>query len=363
MTPPSDSLRPTEVFGAAGLCSREALLATVLLAELLAILLTLAESSGFGSLLNALALNSLFVLWVTLASTALLCTLERRLRVLGPTRGLLVAYVGILMVAWILSEAAWQLAAPAFTSNSSTAQDRWHFLARNLGLTAIIAAISLRYLYLQYVWRERLLSESAARIAALQARIRPHFLFNSLNSIAALIRIDPQAAEQAVLNLSDLFRASLQAHVQRVSLDAELAVCEHYLAIEALRLGSRLQIDWQIHPDARAVEVPSLILQPLVENAVYHGIEPLTEGGSMRIEARCEAANLVLLVSNPRPPATPLREGRHQGMALQNIRERLFSHYEKAATLAIVTEADRFEVCLRLPLPSPSRLTDARPHR
>lgn len=343
-------------------CSLEAVFASVLLAELLAIVITLAESTALSGMLLALALNSLFVLWVTLASCALLCTLQRRLRRQTPAVSLSLAYLGILAVAWLLSEIAWELAGDRAAVGQVLAGSRAHFLIRNLGLTSIIAAISLRYLYLQEAWRQRMLSESAARISALQARIRPHFLFNSLNTIAALVPIDPVAAERAIEDLSDLFRASLKEADGRVLLADEFALCERYLAMEALRLGPRLGVEWQVDALPRDFTIPSLLLQPLVENAVYHGIEPLPEGGVVRISGGLEGTRLRLVIDNP-CSLTPRNGGPrpHHGMALQNIRERIQAHYGDSARLTVAAQPGHFRV--ELDLPQQPEHADAHPHR
>jgi len=138
-----------------------------------------------------------------------------------------------------------------------------------------------------------------ARLEALQARIRPHFLFNSLNSIASLIASDPERAELAVLDLSDLFRASLAKPGSLVAWRDELALARRYLSIEQYRLGARLELDWQVEGVPDDLPIPQLTLQPLLENAILHGIQPRVEGGRVEVRARYVDGLFELCVSNP----------------------------------------------------------------
>jgi len=341
-------------------CTREAVFAAVLLGELLAVLVTLAEWRPWDDLLTPLALNSLFVLWVALFSCALLCWLGRRLTHHGAALTFTVAWLGILAVAWALSELAWLLAGEPVFGGTVTAGSRLSFLLRNLGLTALIAALSLRYLYLQQAWRCQVIAEADARLAALQARIRPHFLFNSLNTIAALVAADPKQAEGAVEDLADLFRAALASPEDLAPLADELLLCERYLALEKLRLGERLQVEWALAADLpRAAVVPPLLLQPLLENAIYHAIEGLPAGGLVRIEGFVRGAQMHFTVENPcadAPSAPPAAESpgvglrEHLGIALANIQDRLAAHYGTAGGLATRRAAGHFHVHIWWPV-------------
>ncbi len=188
-------------------------------------------------------------------------------------------------------------------------------------------------------------------MAALQARIRPHFLFNSLNSIAGLIPEDPDAAERAVEDLAGLFRASLRDPSAEIELGAELDLCRQYLAIESHRLGDRLTVDWQLEDLPLRETVPPLLLQPLVENAVYHGIQLRPEGGAVTIRLRCEGDDVIATVTNPLAPTGAVAVQGNQ-MALQNIRERLRAWAGDRARLDTERRADCFVATLRLPLGS-----------
>lgn len=201
--------------------------------------------------------------------------------------------------------------------------------------------------YLDLLQRAYSPAIAEARLQALQARIRPHFLFNSLNAALSLIRSQPQRAEQVLEDLADLFRVLMADNRDLVPLAQELALCRQYLAIEALRLDSRLRCDWQLAELPPAVMIPPLILQPLVENAVYHGIEPQPFGGEIQILVQPVAGSLLLRISNPLPPSSERASGNK--MALNNIRERLRLHYDLEAQLRQYEADQRYIVEITLP--------------
>jgi len=202
------------------------------------------------------------------------------------------------------------------------------------------------------------LSEGRSRYEALQARMRPHFLFNSLNSIAALVGSRPAEAETLIEDMAELMRSGLEARSRLVPLSEELTLVRAYLRIEQARLGERLSIDWQVDAAAEALEVPLLSVQPLVENAVYHGIERLPVPGVVGVSARADGALLRIAVSNPRadPAARP-----HQGqkIAIDNIAQRLALIYgDGQARLELGEDGDRFVARLTLPITSSIRSPD-----
>ncbi len=363
-----DPVAPTRADGPAVLallpdfCARDAVFGAVLLGELLAVMVTLAEWRPGAALLTPLALNSLFVLWVTLFSCALLCWLGRHLAYFGAVATFLLAWLGILLVSWVLSELAWLLAGDPLLGSAAADSGRDFFLLRNLGLTGLIAAISLRYIYVQQAWRQQVLAGAESRMAALQARIRPHFLFNSLNTIAALVTSEPTRAEGAVEDLADLFRAALAAPEDLAPLADELLLCERYLALEALRLGERLQVRWTLAEDLpREEPVPPLILQPLLENAIYHGIEGLPAGGTVQITGLVVGGRVRFTIENPcvaELPAAGMAEDRrpsastsrpHLGIALTNIRDRLSAHYGARGGLEAVRLEGQFRATVWWP--------------
>lgn len=222
------------------------------------------------------------------------------------------------------------------------------FMLKAAIISSIIACILLRYFFLQAQWREQKQSELKSRIEALQARIRPHFLFNSMNSIASLIAIDPQKAEDAVLDLCSLFRATLNNQQTLIPIDEEIELCKRYLNIEALRLGDRLKLDLQITPFSKNLKIPPLSLQPLFENAIYHGIQPRTEGGTITLITEEKNNSLSIMISNPFTEKQHKHDGNH--IALDNIRTRIQAIFGDHAILKTSTLNDIFTVTLRIPI-------------
>lgn len=198
--------------------------------------------------------------------------------------------------------------------------------------------------------RERALSPSLAeaRLQALQARIRPHFLFNSLNAVLSLMRRDGRRAETAVEDLADLFRAVMADPRQTVPLADEISLCRQYLNLELLRLGDRLAVEWNVSDDAGAVLVPAMVLQPLMENAVYHGVEPGVERGVITMSANVTGDRLRIELTNPYHPEHQHQQGNR--MALDNIRERLRLHYDIEAEFRSGVDGDRYRIAIVLPV-------------
>lgn len=332
-------------------CGLQSVFAVVVLVELLAFVLTLAAAPHRDELWNVLALYSLFMQWAGLISAALLCLVRRPLSRLSDTAAGVVSYALLLLTIGLLSIAAFNTM--ELTGLPNTVANRSEFLLRNLGIGAIVCALTLRYFYVSHQWRRRIRAEARAKLEALQARIRPHFLFNSINTVTSLIHDQPDEAEEALLDLADLFRASLREEQQFIPLAEELALTRRYLNMESLRLGARLQLDWQLGEGIEKLLLPPLILQPLVENAVYHGIEPRPEGGIVTIAIQREEGKLSMTVSNPLPAEG---EGRHNGnrIALDNIRARLDAHYDGRASLTIEEGEGMFRVQLCLPAREPA---------
>jgi two-component system sensor histidine kinase AlgZ len=218
--------------------------------------------------------------------------------------------------------------------------------------TAAVGAAGALFAMTLWIWlvlrvQSRVPAEAKARLAELQSRIRPHFLFNALNTAIALVRIDPRRAEEVLEDLAQLFRMALEDHGQAVTLDAEVDLAQRYLAIEQLRFGDRLRVRWELDPAAARARVPPLILQPLVENAVRHGVEPSPEGGEVLVRTRVRRGQAVLQITNtvPRQPSRP-----GHGMALKNVRERLQLLHDVAAQFEVKRDAQRFRVQIEVPL-------------
>ena len=235
------------------------------------------------------------------------------------------------------------------SSSAAAMPPLWHWdILANVLIAAIISGLVMRYFYVQEQLRIKDRAELKSRIQALQSRIRPHFLFNSMNIIATLIRIDPDAAEQAVEDLSSLFRASLKDSGSEVTLAEELALCERYIRIEQLRLGERLGVEWRIELDPESVALPLLTLQPLLENAIYHGIQPLAGGWVVRIAAVIEQGRVVLRVSNPKQDGASEHQGNR--MALDNIRHRLEALHGPSVAVSARSQQQHYEIEISYPL-------------
>jgi two-component system sensor histidine kinase AlgZ len=225
-------------------------------------------------------------------------------------------------------------------------------MLRNLAVCAIAAGLALRYFYVAHQWQSNVEAEAQSRVRALQARIRPHFLFNSMNTIASLTRSDPRAAEQAIADLSDLFRASLREHRERIPLASEIEIARAYERVEKMRLGERLRVDWQLDELPMDAPVPALVLQPLLENAVYHGIEPLERGGVIRVSGKRSGSKAVLTIDNPVAPRVVARRTGHR-IGLDNVRQRLELMFHGDADVEVIEAPERFVVTLRFPAGGP----------
>lgn len=338
------------------LCGTQALFLLVLVAELLALLLTIADHGLSPFNWDSLALVSVQIQWIVIFSALGLCRLRHWLGTRTQFQAGALSYGLVLAITLVLcSLGQWFLY--AVSGLIFLADHHFEFdaglLIENLTITAIVAGVLLRYLYLQQQLHNQRDAEMQARIQALQSRIRPHFLFNSMNSIASLIGSAPETAERVVEDLSELFRASL-AEPGLIPLSRELTLCKHYLDIEQLRLSSRLVVDWQIGTYDPNIKIPSLMLQPLVENAIFHGIEPLQQGGTVTIKVSQNDKLLRIVISNPYPlrkksaPSEP--NGRHNSMALDNIRRRLVAHYGGNARMSSSAENGIFTTYIFCPL-------------
>lgn len=220
-------------------------------------------------------------------------------------------------------------------------------LAPALAGACMAAAV---YFWLQLRAQALLPADATARLAELQSRIRPHFLFNTLNTALALVRVDPARAEGVLEDLAELFRVALADHHDpsaSVSLAEEVELARRYLAIEQIRFGTRLKVQWELDPEADGARVPPLLLQPLVENAVRHGVEPADAGGTIRVRTRVKLGRALVTIANSVPQA-PSRPG--NGIALTNVRERLRLMHDMAAQFETRREGDVFRVQIVVPL-------------
>jgi two-component system sensor histidine kinase AlgZ len=269
----------------------------------------------------------------------------------------LVASLAVLyaVAPWLLRMSYWKGCAAAiavvlaFTAATHAALAEFSAaggLVRALVIAAAMAGAVLAYLRLHTKAYSPALAE--ARLQALQARIRPHFLFNSLNAVLALIRRDPKRAERTLEDLADLFRALMSDSRSLVRLADEISLVERYAAIEQLRLGERLRMSWDLDNAPVDAMLPALVLQPLLENAVYHGVEPGTGTGDVLVRIVRRGKRVHMLIENPwHETGNGHRAGNH--MALDNIRERLMLYFDDEARLETRVEGARYQVEIDIP--------------
>ncbi|HVX05091.1 MAG TPA: sensor histidine kinase [Rhodanobacteraceae bacterium] len=326
-------------------CSVASVFTLVVVAELVVVIDALAPDARMQW--RGFATATLLVVWLALLASLLLCRLKPLLIRWPRTLAWPLAW-GALVVLVALASAvvAWldHALGTALTPASST-----RFVIGNTVLAALLGAALLRYFYVLAEWRARLAAVARAQFEALQARIRPHFLYNSMNTVAALVRVDPDAAERTVEDLSELFRASLGASDKPSTLGAELGLIDRYLAIEQLRLGDRLKVERDLVDLPAGMEIPALLLQPLVENAVYHGIQPRRDGGTLHIIGRRVGDTVEIEVANPLPDTVAAPRSGH---GLDNVRRRIAYHFGERGGLETRSEAGEFRVLVRLPCAS-----------
>lgn len=327
-------------------CNLRIILLVMLSAELLAFILAFAAIPHPHGLWIGLLLISLFVQVIAISNMIVLCLSRRWLERVNPFNAALGGYGLSLLVTLVVS-----LGVAFFLPILSDYLPLAGFVIRNLAISAIVSAVALRYFYVQHQWKQNFEAQARSQIQALQARIRPHFLFNSMNTIASLTRTNPVLAEKTVEDLADLFRASI-GHQDTIKLEEELQFTRRYINIEQLRLSDRLEVEWHISEDVSLdAPIPALILQPLVENAIYHGIEPQTTGGVVSISVIKVNNRLEFIISNPLPKVVRAYQQRKgNNMAQENIRLRLKLAYGGRASLQVVKTDDRYTVTFSIPI-------------
>ncbi len=326
-------------------CDGDAFLRLLLVVQLIAIMFALVSYGG-GALFVHIALISVAMLWVGLTTAAVLCLLKRQGWLGDNLRTTIVVFAVAILMTLLVSFLS--LGLGSMMNFGPTARDVGYTLTRNLAIAVILVGLALRYFYLHYESDMRLQVQAQARLQALQARIRPHFLFNSMNTIASLTHDQPNLAEQAIENLSDLFRASLAAE-SSISLQQELELTRSYIDLEALRLGERLEVKWQLPAREPTLYLPALTLQPLVENAIYHGIEPLPGGGVIEVAIDDVDSAIIITISNPLVNQQLSHGRKGNQMAVDNIRERLALAFDGAASMDLSETESRYTVKLTIP--------------
>jgi len=327
-------------------CAPATILVVLLVAELVAILLTLVAYEP-GTFLTELSKMSMFTLWLALLSAGVLCQIRPWAERQGNTGAFVVCFVVLIALCFALAEITWQLTR-IFGEAVVIEHSHSSFLLRTFATSAIVIALAMRYLYISSEWRRSIILEAQSRISALQALIRPHFLFNSLNTIASLARSDPKRAEEAVEDLADLMRANLNASKDRTTLKEELETAAIYQRIEKLRLGDRLKVRWDVNGLPMRALIPSLTIQPMLENAIYHGIELLPEGGEVKVVGRRIDDKLDIRITNPVAKDQRGRPGGNR-MAMSNISQRFELAYGNRSSVEIEDQGDAYSVHLVFP--------------
>ncbi|MBP7605769.1 MAG: histidine kinase [Giesbergeria sp.] len=359
LPPPPDSLLPSPLGGSASAGAGRALVfdachVGVVLRAVLFVETVLAVGVLYGARtpqdwLAQVALLTAGALPATLVWLLAGCSLKTVLQRL-PTRGQYAAGVALGALAGVYACAMLALAGavpappPWLASGASGA----------LLAAALVNALVLRA-------RGRTPAATTARLTELQSRIRPHFLFNTLNSAIALVRAEPAQAESLLEDLSDLFRHALVEQGETVTLAQEIALARHYLHIEQVRFGNRLRVQWQIDPRADGALLPPLLLQPLVENAVKHGVEPSAQGGKLRVLTELRGSRVLVRITNTlpdpehpdHPAGTEHPAPRGHGIALANVRARLALLHDLQADFSASVVDGLYQVRIVLPAPDP----------
>ncbi len=320
---------------------------TVLLAgEALALVLALAPAGNDDRLVR-FGLASLGIQWIALGTLSALYLLRRWLAKLPATLLAWACLALLLLMTALVATAAWRVLEVPL----DPASDGLQFVARLLAMALVVGLLALVAFQNYARARHLLVRAKQLELEALQARIRPHFLFNTLNTGAALVHAQPDKAERLLLDLADLFRSALSGP-QRIALADELSLTRRYLDIESLRFGERLRLEWNVPTSLPEVMVPSLSIQPLAENAIRHGIERLPLGGRVDVGVHVAGGDVVVTVGNDLPAQAGDSGGHAVGLA--SARERVDALTEGRGRVESRLEGGRYVARMVLPLASPS---------
>jgi len=292
-----------------------------------------------------LGMATLYAQWLALFCASGLCVSSGWTGRLSPRGAWIGSWLIALLLSAVFSYAAWLAA--GFRAIGPLHETAAMFMLKSMFSVGLVAVVFFRYLLIRARWRLELMAQAEARVQALQARIRPHFLFNSLNTIASLIPVDPHNAEAATLDLADIFRGSMRRADQPIRMEDELQLARQYLDMEKRRLGDRLEIDWRVEELPAGASVLPLMLQPLLENAVGHGIQSHPGGGKIAVYGRAEGEQVVVTIGNPIAAEGSNSSG--HGMAIDNIRERLQLAFGSRASLLTSQDAEHFYTVLSVP--------------
>lgn len=332
------------------LCDGRSLLRCGVLAQAVALVLAFAPGQHQDIFIR-LGVISVVVHWITYCTVLILCSCRHWLNRLTPGRILLSTTMILLSVTVVISYLAYTLAG---FSQHQLSQSAISFIIGNLMVASIVAVIAMLFFIMHAERNLQVQAQSRAELTALQARIQPHFLFNSLNTVAELIHADPTAAEQALLDLSALFRAALHAG-ENVSLTDELQLARQYLSLEQWRLGKRLSLLWNIPTRLADATIPSLTIQPLLENAIRYGVECSMQESLITADYIETRTSIAIVITNPF--YGPFKTTHGNGIALNNIRQRLRLNYDEGASLTAGVVDGSYRV--KLVFPKSKEIVDA----
>jgi two-component system sensor histidine kinase AlgZ len=322
------------------LCRNSNLLIIIAATQLVIVVLWLLEPEG--NPIEALGKWSLYGQWLVLITCAVLCLLREQIGTLSFVAAVLsVLVIGLLVLVLV------ELVATGWSSGFSHLNlDIDRLLRFGLANILILGAL-LRFFSFLATMENRNKAESQSRIEALQSRIQPHFLFNSLNTISELTATQPEQAEQAINSLAMLFRASLENNRKSHSLKNELNLCKRYIELERWRVGERLTLKWDVHVKrASKWSIPKLIVQPLIENAIVHGVQ---DDGSINIRVDVRETDNHLSIKIENSVGKEPHQSSGHGIALDNIKERLFVLFDDQQTFRVKEDANIYSVIMRFP--------------
>ncbi len=328
-------------------CDSLRIFTSIIMIQIIVIIYSLSFLSYDWNYVSKLSVLSLMSQLVGLVVLIVLCKLQNFFNRMNVIKGIVVITLFVILLTSIIAQSIGRLDLQ-LTFHLFENQIAINMLNVKLSLSTVLICWALiRYFYIQDQWHQQIEKLAEAKLNALQARIKPHFLFNSLNSIASLISLDATKAEKAIVDFSSLMRRTFTHKQQFISLSQELLWVRQYLSIEKLRLGERLNYQIECPKKLQSIEIPVLCLQPLVENSVIHGIAPMPEGGKILVEVKENKNILSIKVENP----FIMHESKNSnGMALRNIKQRLALHYGNKAFLSQVAKKGIFTVIIGIPL-------------
>ncbi|MDH0668717.1 sensor histidine kinase [Acinetobacter junii] len=313
------------------------LLELIVASNVLAMVLALAEARSWHALEGIRVLQyTFFINWVILSFSAFVDYFQDFFTKLSQKVALTLGFVVLQIIVLLTTCAVNIIQFWAARSTGFSEDVLFHGVSLHLGYGILLGAFCLRYLYMREQWLRQQYSELNARIQAMQARIHPHFLFNSLNSVVSLISIDPDKAENMLISLSRLFRASFQ-ELKLVSLEEEIDLCKQYLSIEKMRLGDRLTVEWNIQAtpiELKRATIPLLTLQPLLENSIFHGVEKVLQASTISVLVEILQNQVTIVITNPYSH-DKIKSRTGNGIAIENVEQRLKAYYGPAVKFQV----------------------------